>query len=167
MQGLLLAMCIAWRIRQGRLGIDDFGVPFSQTGSASGEGADTLAHTSAASTSLANNQTRRLGMLLVSIYSNASSNFASAEEPRPVDVPDTGVPLTAGPSTPGVAIKDALKAAVQKDLRGPATPAVPASNPMPVISEEAPLLAARGQHGRQDVQSGARKQGWWKKVTGR
>lgn len=27
MQGSLLVMCIAWKLRQGKLGIDDFGKP--------------------------------------------------------------------------------------------------------------------------------------------
>jgi hypothetical protein len=35
MQGILLFMCIAWKVRQRRLGIDDFGVPIDRLRSSS------------------------------------------------------------------------------------------------------------------------------------
>ena len=37
MQGCLLTMCVAWKFRQGRLGIDDFGRPLGEGVDVAGE----------------------------------------------------------------------------------------------------------------------------------
>jgi hypothetical protein len=80
----------------------------------------------------------------------------AVEEVPASALPDTGVPLTAGPDTPGVAITDALEAAVERDVRTPQTPALRLSIPPTRQSQEesAPLL------GRQQ------KKGWWGRLTG-
>jgi hypothetical protein len=74
-------------------------------------------------------------------------------------LPDTGVPLTAGPETPGVAIADALGAAVERDVRTPGVIRAQSVQPIPVVAEESAPLLANPEH-----QGG---KGWLAKLTGR
>jgi cytoskeletal protein RodZ len=138
MQGALLVLCLFYKARQAKLGIDDFGAPLSSSASTAASPQPTV-----------------------------PAPTQQSQHPKAPEPLQAGVPVTAGPSTPGVGVTDALHAALAKDVRVPATPAVRAvsssSNPAASSTERAPLLPAAGVN----KDDGASKKTWWNSLVGR